>query len=166
MKHLLIVSLLLGLTSCASRTALFSLPEDRLVERLENERNRLQRENDPVDRTRTHIRISDVLLALVSHAVQENNTDLMQTRVGEYVETIQEAHEIMTRSGRDAHRSPGGFKDLEISLRRQTRQLQDIGGALTFDQRQPVERAREEAADIRDDLLRALFGEQNVSTRS
>ena len=41
----------------------------------------------------------------------------------------------MIKTGRDAHRKPKGFKDLEISLRRQVRILDDIGKGLTFDQR-------------------------------
>jgi hypothetical protein len=69
----------------------------------------------------------------------------------------------MMKTGRDAHKKPKGFRELEISLRRQVNQLKDIGGALSYDQREPVEKARDEAARIRDDLLKALFGSQNVT---
>ena len=68
----------------------------------------------------------------------------------------------MMKTGRDAHRKPGGFKDLEIAFRRHVRQLVDIGKALTFDEREPLDKAKDEAIDIRDDLLKALFGEQNA----
>jgi hypothetical protein len=47
-------------------------------------------------------------------------------------------------------------------LRRQIRTLGDIGNGLTFDQRDPVDKAKQQASDIRDDLLKALFGEQNA----
>jgi hypothetical protein len=53
-------------------------------------------------------------------------------------------------------------RELEIALRRQIRMLDDIGRTVTFDQRDPVDKAKEEASDIRDDLLKALFGEQNA----
>ena len=62
-------------------------------------------------------------------------------------------------------RKPKGFKDLEIALRRQIRMLDDIGQGVTFDQREPVDKAKQEASDIRDDLLKALFGEQNAPSR-
>ena len=71
----------------------------------------------------------------------------------------------MFRTGRDAHKKPKGFKDLEIALRRQVRQLEDIGQGLSFDQREPVQKAKEEASAIRDQLLKALFGEQNAPSR-
>jgi hypothetical protein len=89
----------------------------------------------------------------------------MRKHLGEYMGAIHDAHETMMNTGRDAHRKPGGFKDLEIALRRQVRQLEDIGKALTFDQREPLDKAKDEAADIRDDLLKALFGEQNAPSR-
>ncbi len=89
----------------------------------------------------------------------------MEQRLDEYVAAIQDAHQSMVKTGRDAHRKPKGFKDLEIALRRQVRQLDDIGAGLTFDQREPVVKAREQASSIRDDLLKALFGEQNAPNR-
>jgi hypothetical protein len=43
--------------------------------------------------------------------------------------------------------------------------LTDIGKSLTYDEREPLEKAKEEAIDIRDDLLKAFFGEQNAPSR-
>ncbi len=102
---------------------------------------------------------------MISDAVQAGNTELMQKYVAEYVAAIEDAHQTMMKTGRDAHRKPGGFKDLEIALRRHVRQLVDIGKSLNYDERQPLEKAKEEAMDIRDDLLKALFGEQNAPSR-
>jgi hypothetical protein len=36
---------------------------------------------------------------------------------------------------------------------------------VSFEDREPVEKAKQVASDIRDDVLRALFGEQNVPSR-
>jgi|SRR5437773_2206803 len=138
---------------------------DKQVERLQKERVNLTRQTDPVGRTKTEIKISEVLLTLISNAVQAGDMELMQKYIDEYVAAIEDAHQTMMKTGRDAHRKPGGFKDLEIALRRHVRQLMDIGKALTFDQREPLEKAKEEAIDIRDDLLKALFGEQNAPSR-
>jgi hypothetical protein len=40
--------------------------------------------------------------------------------------------------------------------------LKDIARTVSFDQRDPVEKAEREASDIREDVFRALFGEQNA----
>ena len=143
----------------------FAFQSNRQLERLEKERANLTRQTDPVGRTKTQIKISEALLTLISDAVQAGDMDLMHKYIAEYLAAIQDAHQTMMKTGRDAHRKPGGFKDLEIALRRHVRQLVDIGKALTFDEREPLDKAKDEAIDIRDDLLKALFGEQNAPSR-
>ena len=162
----LVLLLILSVTSCAAARFSFRQNDyDKHLQRLEKEREKLGRQTDPVGRTKTQIKVSEILLTLVSDAVQSGEIEAMEKRLGEYLAAIQDAHQTMTKTGRDAHRKPGGFKDLEIALRRQVRQLEDIGKGLTFDQRDAVDKAREEAADIRDNLLKALFGEQNAPSR-
>ena len=138
---------------------------NRNLERLEKEKANLIRQSDPVGRTKTEIKISELLLNLISDAVQAGDMEMMQKYIAEYLAAIQDAHQTMMKTGRDAHRRPGGFKELEIALRRHVRQLVDIGKALTFDEREPLDKAKDEAIDIRDDLLKALFGEQNAPSR-
>jgi hypothetical protein len=61
----------------------------------------------------------------------------MGKHLTEYVGTVREAHQTMMKTGRDAHRKPKGFKELEIALRRQINMLNDLGRTVTFDQRDP-----------------------------
>lgn len=156
-----VVALLFGITFYAATSSLWA-QQGKQLERLSKERQRLQREDDPVGRTKTQIKVADILLSLTSEAVNSSDFDRMQSHLKEYLAAIQDAHNTMMRSGRDAQKKSGGFKDLEIALRRHVRQLEDIGFALTFDQREPVEKARGQATEIRDELLKALFGGQNV----
>jgi hypothetical protein len=159
---LLIRSLTLLLVLSFSQRA---VQPNKQLERLQKEKANLARQTDPVGRTKTQIKISELLLILVSDAVQAGDMDSMQKYIDEYVAAIQDAHQTMMKTGRDAHRKPGGFKDLEIALRRHVRQLTDIGKSLTYDEREPLEKAKQEAIDIRDDLLKAFFGEQNAPSR-
>jgi hypothetical protein len=164
-----VLLLLFTLNACAAaRSSYLQTDYDKRLERLKNEQQKLVRQTsqtDPVGRTKTQIKIAEILLTLVSDAVQSGEPVVMERRLGEYTAAIQDAHQTMMKTGRDAHRKPGGFKDLEIALRRHVRQLEDIGKGLSFDEREPVEKAIEQAADIRDNLLKALFGEQNAPAR-
>jgi len=165
-QRLLTVLIVLIASSCTVRTAALHPPQfDKRLERLDRERERLKRTTDPVDRTKIDINISEILLSLVTDAVKTGEPEVLGKRLNEYMETIQDAHQTMMKTGRDAHRKPKGFKELEISLRRQIRMLDDIGRGLTFDQREPVEKAKQQASEIRDDLLKALFGDQNAPGR-
>ena len=146
--------------------ALGAQEPDKRIRDLEKERGKLARENDPVDRTKLQIKISEILLTLISDAVHGNDLAQMEQRLTEYTAAIRDAHRTMMSTGRDAHDKPKGFKDLEIALRRQVRQLEDLGGLLTFDVRDPVDRAKDEATAIRDDLMKALFGVQSAASGS
>lgn len=155
----LVLLLLFSLTSSAQSLI------NKQAERLQKEKDKLNRQTEPVGRTKTQIKIAEILLTMISDAVQAGDVELVEKRLGEYTAAIQDGHQTMMKTGRDAHRKPGGFKDLEIALRRHVRQLEDIGKGLTFDQREVVDKARDEADNIRDDLLKALFGEQNAPSR-
>jgi hypothetical protein len=152
-------------TSCAIHAHYLQQNYDKRLERLAKERDKLNRLTDPVSRAKTGITISDILLSLASDAVKAGEPEVLGKRLDEYVETIRDAHQTMMNTGRDAHRKPKGFKDLEIALRRQVRLLDDLARSVSFDQRDPVEKAKEEASNIREDMLRALFGEQNAPSR-
>ena len=160
MKYSISALLFMVATSCAFHTAALQQPDKRMLD-LQREKDKLKRATDPVDHAKTDIRISEILLSLTSDAARNGDLETMQQRLGEYTSAIQDAHETLMKTGRDARKKPRGFKDLEISLRRQINQLKDIGGALTVDDREAVEKARAEASRIRDDLLKALFGSQN-----
>ena len=67
---------------------------DKQVERLQKERVNLTRQTDPVGRTKTEIKISEVLLTLISNAVQAGDMELMQKYIDEYVAAIEDAHHI------------------------------------------------------------------------
>src|SRR5262245_32765868 len=161
----LLVLLVVGFSSCAVRITPLQGQYDKRLERLQKEKDKLNRLTDPIDRTKTSIAISEILLSLASEAVKTGEPETLDKRLNEYVDTIRDAQETMMKSGRDAHRKPKGFKDLEIALRRQIRLLDDLAHSVSFDQRDPVEKAKAQASDLREELLKALFGEQNAPSR-
>ena len=165
MKLLFATFLLFASVSCAARESFLLVPQDKRLEKLQSEKNKLIKETDPVGRTKTQIKIADILLTFVSDAVRSANIEAVESGLQAYTAAIKDAHQTMVNTGRNAHQKPKGFKDLEIALRQQVRQLEDIGGALAFDQRDPVNKARDEAVTIRDELLKALFGSENAPSR-
>jgi hypothetical protein len=165
-ERLLLILTVLTVSSCTVvRISSLQAQYDKRLERLQRERDKLNRLTDPVDRTKTDIAISEILLSLAGDAVKTGEPEVLGKRLSEYLDAIHDAHQTMVKTGRDAHRKPKGFKDLEIALRRQIRTLDDLAHGVTFDQRDPVDKAKQEASDIRDDLLKALFGEQNAPSR-
>jgi hypothetical protein len=124
---------------------------------LAKEREKLVREKDPVDRTKIGIKISEILLESVADAIQAEDFAAMNTHLDEYSAAIEEAHSTMINSGRDARKKAGGFKELEIALRKHVLRFDDLARALALDQRSPVEKVKKLASGIRNGLLKVLF---------
>jgi hypothetical protein len=157
--------IVVAVSSCAIHTNALRAQFDKRLDRLQKEQDKLKRQTDPVDRTKTYIKVSEILLSLASDAVRTGEPEALGRRLDQYVETIRAAHQTMMQTGRDAHRKPKGFKELEIALRRQERTLRDLARSVTFEHRDPIEKAEQEASNIREDVFRALFGEENAPAR-
>src|SRR5262245_58864625 len=132
-QRLQLMLIVLAVSSCVIHTNSLRGQYDKRFERLQKERDKLIRQTDPVDRTKTCITVSEILLSLASDAIKTGEPEVLDKRLSEYVDTIREAHQTMMKTGRDAHRKPKGFKELEIALRRQIRLLDDLARTVTFD---------------------------------
>jgi len=124
---------------------------------LQKERANLNKTSDPVNRTKTQIKISDLLLTLLTAAARAGNDKLAEQYLNEYSETISDAHLTMMKTGKDAHKHPAGFKDLEISLRKQQRQLTDAAKLMDVDSRVAVDKVRMQASGISDQLVKTML---------
>jgi hypothetical protein len=152
MKRIVPCLLVLLLTS----VPVYARVENRALE-LQRERERLEKEKDPVDRAKIGIKISDLLLDNVADSLRVGNFSEMEQDLSAYTAAIENAHQALASSGRDAQKKSGGFKDLEIALRKQVRKFDDYARMLTTDRREPLEKAKKLATGIRDKLLKALF---------
>src|SRR2546423_12452766 len=81
---------------------------------LQKERANLARSTDAVERTRIDIKISELLLVLLTDAARAGDDKLVEQHLSDYSNTIQDAQLTMMKTGKDAHKHPAGFKDLEI----------------------------------------------------
>lgn len=153
--------LLLGMGGCSRRPNVFEESRDVRLIRLGEERARLAGAGDPVERTRIQIRISDLMISFMGDAVTDGDTERLETHMAEYREAVLDARDTMMSSGRDASRDVAGYRDLEIALRQQIRQLDDIGVGLTLAFREPIQVLIAEMTEIRNDLLDTLFPESD-----
>jgi hypothetical protein len=149
-----IVSCLLFLLLTA--TPIYAGAENRALE-LQREREKFEKERDPVDRAKIGIKISDLLLEEVADSLKAGNFDQMEEQLSAYTETIEGAHKSLVDSGRNAQKKSAGFTNLEIAIRKQIRKFDDYARMLATDRRGPIEQTKKLASGIRDKLLKALF---------
>ena len=153
--------LTLASIGCSSRPNVFTESLDSRLDRLSEERAALETTTNPVARTRIQIRIADLMISFVGDAVELGDGELLEERIGEYRAVIIDARDTMLNSGRNAVNDASGYRELEIALRQNLRQVDDIGAQLNFQRRQPLERLINEISDIREEMLDMLFPEQD-----
>jgi ElaB/YqjD/DUF883 family membrane-anchored ribosome-binding protein len=134
-----------------------SVAQSKAEEQLQKERSNLTRTSDPVSRTKIEIKISDLLITLMSEAARAGEDKRAEQYLNDYSNTISDAHLTMMKTGKDAHKHPDGFKDLEISLRKQQSRLSDAGKLMDVDSRDAVEKVRKQASSISDQLVKTML---------
>jgi hypothetical protein len=163
MKLFLLITLCFGFISSGCAARLGRLSDAQKSERLATEKGRLSDIKDPVERTKSYITISRFLLDFIAGAARDHDVEALGSLADQYTSAIRSARDTIVGSDRDATRKPAGYKDLELTLRQQSRRLEDISRSLSFDERAPITRARETADSIREELLRLLFPQSQKS---
>jgi len=135
----------------------YSIAQSKAEEQLRKERSNLTRTTDPVSRTKIEIRISDLLITLMADAARAGEDKKAEQYLSDYSNTISDAHLTIMKTGKDAHKHPEGFKDLEISLRKQQSRLSDAGKLMDVDSRDAVDKVRKQASDISDQLVKTML---------
>ena len=156
MKHAVIFPLVLFLVGASADVA-FSITDEERAKQLEREQQRFEKTNDPVGRAKIGIKISDLLLDDVAQCVKDGKYDQMEQQLVAYHDTIEATHETLIESGRNAQKKSGGFKELEIALRKHARKFEDFARVLNIQRRIPLEKARDFANTVREKLLKSLF---------
>ncbi len=137
--------------------ALLSVPAEA-ADNLDRLKDRLARQEDPADRAKTTVKIGALLLDQTARAFAELRYEAGKAALEEYLGYVHRAYQDLEASGRNARKKPKGFKDLEIHLRKAALRLDDVARSVPYDERAPIEAAREEIENIWDNLIRALFG--------
>jgi hypothetical protein len=143
----------------------YSIAQSKAEEQLRKERLNLTRTTDPVSRTKIQIKISDVLITLMTDAARAGEDKKAEQYLNDYSNTISDAHMTMMKTGKDAHKHPNGFKDLEISLRKQQSRLSDAGKLMDIDSREAVDKVRKQASDISDQLVKNMLLKDSNAAR-
>jgi hypothetical protein len=156
---LALCALLMGLIPCgpAGGEAQAQTLEKRMKS-LSKENRKLEGNPAPNSRTKTYVRISQLMLTFVQDAVQAGDFELLERQTNEYRTAIETAYQTLIEN-RNPQKHGRDYRDMEIALRRQQRQLADICALLPNNRRRPVEAAREGVGAMRTDVLVALFGD-------
>jgi hypothetical protein len=118
---------------------------------------RLQREHDPVKKSKEETRLARIKLQQAIQACEQGNTEQGAQLVSAYLGRIKDAWQDLRSSGRNAASDSRGFKELDIELREDARLLDDLKRRISYFERGPIEKAEKEVEQERAEVLHALF---------
>jgi hypothetical protein len=151
--HPIWLAALLLAPSCA---AVVQSPADRNAALVEAWKG----ETDPVRRAKLFPRLGDAQLAEIQRLA--NGEDFIKAGAGleEYRDEVKATFQGLKDTGVDAERKPGGFKELQIHLRRALKQIDDIVRRAPEGPRVPLQVARQEIGQVNRELIDLLFPRQ------
>lgn len=124
--------------------------------------DKLQQATNPVAKVKTLIRMSKIDLKEAASHIKKGDLSSADTFLERYVVSILQAQEVLKSSGRNAQKNPSGFRELEISLHDQLRQLEDIRDGYPYDQQEKIEKAIQTGKAVQEEMLQAIFGPENL----
>jgi hypothetical protein len=123
---------------------------------------RIQKEHDPVRKSKEKTRLARIKLQQVVQTYQQGNAEQGAQLISAYLDSIKDSWEVLRSSKRDAVRAPQGFRELDIELREDERMLDDLKRRVSYFDRDPIEKAAKEVDQVRTEVLHALFPEARV----
>lgn len=139
------------------------LAQDTKLERkYQGQQAKLRRQGNTVKKVKILIRMSAIDLEMVSRRVRRGLLSEADRILVRYSATVGRAEQVLKDSKRDPQRKPAGFKHLEISLRKQLRQLDDLRALYPFDRQQVIDGAIACAEAVKQRMIGALFGPDNT----
>ena len=118
---------------------------------------KLARESNPVKKAKLEIRLARLKLLQSVDARENDDFEGCLSLLGDYRDRIDSAWDILKSTGRDAHKKPGGFKQLEIEIREDSRYLEDLRRSFSVMDREPVDKIIQDVEGIRAEVIKALF---------
>ena len=138
---------------------------DSLKKDLVQHQEKLSRETSAVGKVKALIKISDIYLRSAGQDVKKNSLAAADRNLELYKESVENALQTLKSSRRNAQKNPAGFKEFEISLRKQLRVLDDLRSQYSFDQVQMIDIAISAAKAAQDAMLAEIFGTENTGRR-
>ncbi len=139
-----------------------SAADSKLERQYQSQQGALKRQGNVVKRVKILIKMSSIDLRLVSRRVKKGLYSEADRLLMRYIENIRQAEQVLKDSKRNPQRKPGGFKHLEISLRKQLRQLADLQDLYPFDRQMAIDRTIGCAEAVKQRMIAALFGADNT----
>jgi hypothetical protein len=133
------------------------IPPAHAQEHLETLQAKFDRETDPVKKAKKFPKLGEEEFKALHAAIQSGNLAQAAHLAGRYRDQARVAHAGLEAAGIDAVKKPGGFQQLQISVRESIFKLRNLIPLLPLAERAPFAAVQHDLEAINRKLLRELF---------
>ena len=127
------------------------------MSRLAELRSRFAHEPNPVARAKLMPQLGDAEFAEIDNDVIQEKLPEALAVLQSYRDEVESCDKALDAAGLDAEKHPGGFKQLEFSLRDSLRRLDAVIVNMTIDEQAPFLEVRQELGELNRHLIEHLF---------
>lgn len=118
---------------------------------------KIAKEHNPISKARCQIALAKLELTGGIKAYDQKSYSAGKKLLAEYLDIARKAWETLNASGRDAAKSPQGFKEFEISLSENDRLLKDLAQRVPYPESDSIVGIEKASSAIHDEVVKALF---------
>jgi type IV pilus biogenesis protein CpaD/CtpE len=116
-----------------------------------------QSEDDPVQRAKILSKLGKLEIAESRNTMKTGEDEKSLGVLEHYRDLVRDTVQALNATGVNAERHPGGYKELQISLRQALRQLDDFISTIPYDKRPWFQAVRSDLMSLQTSLLNVLF---------
>ncbi|MBI3670660.1 MAG: hypothetical protein HY237_12875 [Acidobacteria bacterium] len=140
------------------------LPAARVHDSLTELKSQFNRENEPARKAKALAKLGDAQFDLARRALDLSDFAQALQLLQDYRDAVHTAQTSFRAATSDPERRPGGFKQLQIHVRKSIRALDQIILSLPEDQRTPFDAVRKDLLSREKELIDLLFPRQPGKT--
>jgi len=119
--------------------------------------SRFEHDSNPIHRAKLLPKLGDTEFAIVRKAVSDGDVSAAVQVLRKYRDQAQSCLDGLDAQKTDAEKHPGGFKELQFSLRETLRRLDNLMGSLTRDEQDQFSTLRKDLEEMDKHLIHELF---------
>jgi len=147
----------IGLLLAGALVAVGGAPSGPSSESEERLLARIQKEADPVKKSKCMTRLARIKLQQAIEAYEHGNIQQGVQFAQVYLGRVKDSWQLLKNCGRNAARDIRGFKELDIELREDARLVDDLQRRVSYLDRGPIEQAGKELEVVHSEVMHALF---------
>lgn len=140
-------------------TLLFTSPAQsaKTLRNLSKAQERYDKAENAVDRAKAVKALGREEYIAARQALEAGDQQAALQYLQDYNERASRAHDELDKMHVDAEKHSNGFRQLQISVRERSRELRDLVGRVTYDQRKPFEALQKDLDELNQRLILELF---------